>query len=158
MPLGSISTTGARQLDGTLTVASIRALPFFEIGTEGVVNAAVFSISLPQYSAASTVVTGPGLPSSGMIRPRMLTRTWPFFCSAKKPRLSFQGAPPAVTPCSIGSLGTLGASDVFSRNGSGVATALPAVSADPASAAVATSAAATRLEIRITCLLVGRHG
>src|ERR1700683_2728459 len=150
MSSGLISTTGVRQLDGTVTVAWINALPFFSRGAVGVVNAGV--VSFAQYSAASTDVTGPGLPSGGMISPRMFTRTSPLLCRVKKPRLSDHGALPAVTSCSIGSLGTLGASEVLSRYGTVLATALLAVIADPASAAAVSIAATTRLDLCITCL------
>src|SRR5277367_5170138 len=124
MPRGLISTTGAWQLLGRLTLVAITALPFSESGTVAVVAAAV--VSLPQYSDASTDVTGPGVPSSGMINPLMAATKTPLLSSWNALAFSTQGAEPAVTPCSTGSVGTLGASVLVNsgRAGAGMAEVL----------------------------------
>ena len=76
-------------------VRKISAFPFSDSGNVLVVTAGV--VSLPQYSAASTDVTGPGVPSSGMISPLMPTTSEPMICAAKLFWIT-HGAEPAVTP------------------------------------------------------------
>src|SRR6478609_4279416 len=112
-PLGWISNAGARHFAGSVKDARIRALPAVDSGTDGVVAAAV--VSLPQNSAARTVVTGPGVPlpvGGGITRPRIRTSSRPSWRRRASPKLSTQGAPPAALLCSVGSPGTVGASVV----------------------------------------------
>jgi hypothetical protein len=61
-----------------MTLSTIRASPCALSVTDLVVNAAIVVVSAPQYSAASTVFTGPTVLSSGPPVP-VISRSFPHF-------------------------------------------------------------------------------
>ena len=118
---GWISTIGARQVLGSVTVVRITASPSPESGTVAVVAAGVVFESAPQKREAATPPTGPGVvpvPTVGRTSPSMRTSRRPSSRKRTLPAASPQGAPPGATPWIAGSVGAgrLGASEESRRS------------------------------------------
>src|SRR5262249_48712366 len=112
LTVGLIRMIGARQRAGSLTLSTIRASPSACRFTDLVIAAAMWFMSPPHHSDASTCVTGPTVLSAALLvpvisRPLIATTITPLLNRWTLPNAIFHAAPPGTWPWIGGSVGAV---------------------------------------------------